>query len=52
MLMEWGLDELSDVTELLVSELITNAVVVTQALKAPLPSRFACGFTPPGNGCS
>jgi anti-sigma regulatory factor (Ser/Thr protein kinase) len=36
-LTEWGLDELSDVTELLVSELITNAVVVTQALDAPLP---------------
>jgi anti-sigma regulatory factor (Ser/Thr protein kinase) len=36
-LTEWGLGELSDVTELLVSELMTNAVLATQALNAPLP---------------
>jgi len=36
-LKEWGLSELSEVTELLVSELITNAVSITRALDAPLP---------------
>lgn len=36
-LAEWGLDELSDVTQLLVSELITNAVLATRALDTPLP---------------
>jgi anti-sigma regulatory factor (Ser/Thr protein kinase) len=36
-LKEWGLDELSEVTELLVSELVTNAVLVTRVLDAPLP---------------
>ena len=36
-LKEWALDELTAVTELLVSELITNAVLATRALDAPLP---------------
>jgi anti-sigma regulatory factor (Ser/Thr protein kinase) len=36
-LKEWGLDELGDNTELLVSELITNAVLATRRLDAPLP---------------
>jgi anti-sigma regulatory factor (Ser/Thr protein kinase) len=36
-LAEWGLAELSEVTELLVSELVTNAVLATRALDAPLP---------------
>jgi anti-sigma regulatory factor (Ser/Thr protein kinase) len=36
-LTEWGLDELSDVTELLASELVTNAVHASQALDALLP---------------
>jgi anti-sigma regulatory factor (Ser/Thr protein kinase) len=31
------MDELTEVTELLVSELITNAVLATRALDAPLP---------------
>ena len=36
-LKEWAMDELTAVTELLVSELITNAVLATRALDAPLP---------------
>jgi anti-sigma regulatory factor (Ser/Thr protein kinase) len=35
--MEWGLEELSDITELLTTELITNAVFATRALHTPLP---------------
>ena len=36
-LKEWALDELTEATELLISELITNAVLATRALDAPLP---------------
>lgn len=36
-LMEWGLGELIDATGLLVSELITNAVLATRALGTQLP---------------
>ena len=36
-LKEWGLDELADTTELVVSELTTNAVSATRALATPLP---------------
>lgn len=36
-LKEWGLHELGDATELVVSELVTNAVRATRALDAPLP---------------
>lgn len=36
-LKEWVLDELTEVTELLVSEMVTNAVFATRALDAPLP---------------
>lgn len=38
-LKEWGLedDELIDTTELLVSELTTNAILATRALSTPLP---------------
>jgi anti-sigma regulatory factor (Ser/Thr protein kinase) len=35
--MEWGLGELTEVTELLVSELTTNAVLAARDLQAPLP---------------
>jgi adenylate kinase len=37
-LAEWGLAELADTTELLVSELTTNAVQASRALWQPLPS--------------
>jgi anti-sigma regulatory factor (Ser/Thr protein kinase) len=39
MLKEWGLedDELIEITELLVSELTTNAILATRALDTPLP---------------
>jgi anti-sigma regulatory factor (Ser/Thr protein kinase) len=39
MLKEWGLedDELIETTELLVSELTTNAILATRALNTPLP---------------
>jgi anti-sigma regulatory factor (Ser/Thr protein kinase) len=36
-LAEWGLAELTDSAELLVSELATNAVVATRAVEWPLP---------------
>lgn len=34
---EWGMAELAEVTELLVTELTTNAVTATRALVTPLP---------------
>jgi len=37
-LAEWGLGELADISELLVSELTTNAVRASRALPLPLPS--------------
>ena len=40
MLWEWGLDGLSETAELLVSELVTNAVKVTAGQDLPLPVRL------------
>jgi anti-sigma regulatory factor (Ser/Thr protein kinase) len=40
MLWEWGLTELSEAIELLVSELTTNAMRVSQALKHDSPIRL------------
>ncbi|MGH7868999.1 MAG: ATP-binding protein [Candidatus Dormibacteraceae bacterium] len=40
LLWEWGFDEVSDTVELLVSELITNAMYATQATSRDLPIRF------------
>jgi anti-sigma regulatory factor (Ser/Thr protein kinase) len=37
-LAEWGLAELAEATELLVSELTTNALQASRALRQPLPS--------------
>jgi anti-sigma regulatory factor (Ser/Thr protein kinase) len=40
-LWEWGMTEISDTTELIVSELITNAVTASRALDdGPFPVRF------------
>jgi anti-sigma regulatory factor (Ser/Thr protein kinase) len=40
-LWEWGMAEMSDAVELVVSELITNAVTASRALEnGPLPIRF------------
>ena len=38
MLAEWGLAELAEIAELLVSEIITNALRASRALRQPLPS--------------
>jgi anti-sigma regulatory factor (Ser/Thr protein kinase) len=40
LLREWGLGELADVTELLVSELVTNAVVTTTKHQLDSPVRW------------
>jgi anti-sigma regulatory factor (Ser/Thr protein kinase) len=40
MLWEWGLDSLSEVAELLTSELMTNAVQATVAWRVPVPVRL------------
>jgi anti-sigma regulatory factor (Ser/Thr protein kinase) len=40
MVWEWGLNELSEATELLVSELTTNAMRVSQALDQDSPIRL------------
>jgi anti-sigma regulatory factor (Ser/Thr protein kinase) len=40
MLWEWQLDELSEATELVVSELITNAIQATVGQQVPAPVRF------------
>jgi anti-sigma regulatory factor (Ser/Thr protein kinase) len=37
-LAQWGLPELAEIAELLVSELVTNALRASQALRQPLPS--------------
>ncbi len=37
MLHEWGLESLTDTAELIVSELVTNGLKATEALRGPVP---------------